>query len=135
MDVCTQSRPVSVAPFRWEETGCCDPKASGSSKGQANERGKSGPKSSCLYCFLRFKVATQKKRPGNVHELLVQSSLRNRVLQVCQFSTAFPTLSCTRIAGDPPSQLHLSLLHVSQLISWDFIAFCRCSTGVSPHLS
>ena len=36
-------------------------------------------------------------------------------------------LSCTRLRVPPVA------LHVSQLISWIFIAFCRCSTGVALH--
>ena len=36
------------------------------------------------------------------------------------------------IAGTPCRATRVAL-HVSQLISWNFIAFCRCSTGVALH--
>ena len=59
-----------------------------------------------------------------------------QIQQLCHFpqnsaifsqnSTIF-SLSCTRLRVPPVA------LHLSQLISWIFIAFCRCSSGVAPH--
>ena len=44
-----------------------------------------------------------------------------------------PTFRHPRLGPADPCRATRVALHMSQLISWDFIAFCRCSTGVALH--